>query len=428
MALITDSTFDPLKTRCNVRLQQGVPIVDADLNELDDVRKFEMRAYLKWFVGDGIPEGSDGFRIDAIGAGSADDFIIRAGNNPAAPGTANYDIGLRNTGRAIVDGLDVIIPADVNYKAQKLFGVAGPGGLPAIQPIPVIAGSVMVYLDVWERLVKAAEDATQILAGIGVESCARMVREWCVRTRQGATVPGPADPDFLAGHSTYPLALLNRKLSAPAVAANIQQADLTDRRHKRLTTASLENRLQVLEKLVLIPAFGPPGKQFTPKSSMAGSSIDLLGKNFNVGTPVVTIGGLPAALSGAFVPTATDVKVVVPALPAGSYPVTITTDGGGPITSDDLFTVVSFAPVFDGVTPLTPTTLPANSATPVVLKGTNFDQAGLQVSFGATLAAVITSSASQISVKLPNIPAGSYTVSVTTTAGSANSPVHFVVT
>src|ERR1017187_4664189 len=122
MALITNSTFDPLKTRCNVRLQQGVPIIDADLNELDDVRKFELRAYLKWFVGDGIPDGSDGYRIDAIVAGAADDFIIRAGNTPAAAGTANYDIGLRNTGRAIVDGLDVIIAQDVKRSEERRVG------------------------------------------------------------------------------------------------------------------------------------------------------------------------------------------------------------------------------------------------------------------------------------------------------------------
>lgn len=30
MAVITTSTTDPLKARVNVRLQQGVPIVDAD--------------------------------------------------------------------------------------------------------------------------------------------------------------------------------------------------------------------------------------------------------------------------------------------------------------------------------------------------------------------------------------------------------------
>jgi hypothetical protein len=47
MATMTPSTFDPLLRYVNVRLQQGVPLVDADLNELDDVRKFELRAFLK---------------------------------------------------------------------------------------------------------------------------------------------------------------------------------------------------------------------------------------------------------------------------------------------------------------------------------------------------------------------------------------------
>src|SRR6267142_2858181 len=114
MAVITSSTFDPLKRRCNVRLQQGVPIVDSDWNELDDIRKFELRAYLKWFVGDGVPDGNDGFRIDAIGA-------------------------------------------DIAYKAQPFFGTAAPDGTPGVGAIPVVAGPVSVYLDVWERLVTSQE-------------------------------------------------------------------------------------------------------------------------------------------------------------------------------------------------------------------------------------------------------------------------------
>jgi len=79
MAVITSSTFDPLKRRCNVRLQQGVPIVDSDWNELDDIRKFELRAYLKWFVGDGVPDGNDGFRIDAIGGVGAENLSAPSG-------------------------------------------------------------------------------------------------------------------------------------------------------------------------------------------------------------------------------------------------------------------------------------------------------------------------------------------------------------
>jgi hypothetical protein len=56
-------TFDALKHYVGVRLQQGVPIVDADWNEMEDIRKYELQAFLKWFVGDGVPKGNNGFRI-----------------------------------------------------------------------------------------------------------------------------------------------------------------------------------------------------------------------------------------------------------------------------------------------------------------------------------------------------------------------------
>lgn len=40
------NTFDRLKHFVNVRLQQGVPIVDADWNELQDIRKDELETFL----------------------------------------------------------------------------------------------------------------------------------------------------------------------------------------------------------------------------------------------------------------------------------------------------------------------------------------------------------------------------------------------
>src|SRR5262249_51070988 len=196
------STFDPLKARCNVRLQQGVPIVDADWNELDDIRKFDLRTYLKWFVGDGIPDSSDAFKVDAITPPVVDDFIVRAGVVAPPPGTTRYDQGLRFAGHAIVDGLDVLIPADIRYKAQPLFTAAA-FGVPQIAPLPTVAGPVAVYLDVWERLVTSQEDPSLVLSGIGTESCARMKREWCVRTRSGNVVPQATNTDFIAGHSYY---------------------------------------------------------------------------------------------------------------------------------------------------------------------------------------------------------------------------------
>ena len=66
MANISRETFNKMKHYVSVRLQQGVPLVDADWNEMEDIRRFELQAFLKWFVGDGVPVGNDGFRIVGI--------------------------------------------------------------------------------------------------------------------------------------------------------------------------------------------------------------------------------------------------------------------------------------------------------------------------------------------------------------------------
>jgi hypothetical protein len=423
MAVITASTFDPLKTRCNVRLQQGVPIVDADVNELDDIRKFEVRAYLKWYVGDGIPGGSDGFRIDAQTTPAPDDFIIRAGIAAAAAGTSNLTIGLENTGRCIVDGLDVIIAADVAYKAQTLFAAAGPAGLPQIQPIPVIAGTVAVVLDVWERLITAQEDPSLVLSGLGTESCARMRREWCVRTRAGTTVPGPTDADYLTGHSYYLLATIARKLTSPNVAAPIAQTDITDTRHKGLSTSALELRLSKLEQLLLLPSFVTGSGQVVPAAGTVGQVVVLNGRNFNIGTPTVTFGNVTAALSST--PTSSAVSVTVPNLAAGDYSVSITTDGGGPVTATAPFVVLASAPTLAAVNPIVP--MAGNPNQSIVITGTNFNQPGLTVTFGATAGTIAISSATQITVAVPNIAAGNYTITVATAAGSVSGASPFVV-
>src|SRR5215204_2080646 len=112
MAVISPDSFDPLRRYISVRLQQGVPIVDADWNELQDARQFELRAFLKWFVGNGVPNGNDGFRI--VGTGLARDFTIQG----IAAGTTPD--GLSNVGRCLVDGLDVIITASLEFTDQPL--------------------------------------------------------------------------------------------------------------------------------------------------------------------------------------------------------------------------------------------------------------------------------------------------------------------
>jgi hypothetical protein len=237
MGVITPDRFNPIKAYCNVRLQQGVPLVDADVNELDDIRKFEVRAFLKWFVGNGIPDGNDGFHIAALAAPSATDFQIQvgaqlpAGPIPTPPSVATNEFVLDGFGRCIVDGLDVIIQASTSYTAQVLSPVdlAPPYSLPPVAAIPSIAGPVLVYLDIWERLVAPTEDPALIVPPLGTESCARTKRQWVVRTVAGTTTPAPATINGVR-HVYYGLAVITRPIGAL-----IQAATITDVRDRGLS-------------------------------------------------------------------------------------------------------------------------------------------------------------------------------------------------
>ena len=239
MAVITPDSFDPLRRFVSVRLQQGVPIVDADWNEKEDVRRFELRAYLKWFVGDGVPFGADAFRIAAMAVPAASDFMIRAGAPVAPAGSTAFARGLRHVGRCLVDGMEATIEADVAFRAQELH-VAAAGaaataarfGTVTIPELPVVDGSVLVYLDVWERLARPDEFPGLVFVDIGTESCARIRREWAVRARVGTTVPLSGNPDFEVGHSYYALATIARLAADPAV----YPTQIADLREQRLLT------------------------------------------------------------------------------------------------------------------------------------------------------------------------------------------------
>lgn len=211
MGNFSRETFDQLKHYVGVRLQQGVPLVDADWNELEDIRKYELQAFLKWYVGDGVPAGNNGFRITVIG-GVANDFVITGGD-----GTAS------GAGRCLVDGWDVINESDINYTAQSLFNntdLASAWGVDVLPALNVPGGlrQDLVYLDVWEREVDSNEDSDLINPAIGLETAVRLKREWVVRVNENAASP-PVAP---AGHTFYPLARLQRN------GVNLTAVDLRD--------------------------------------------------------------------------------------------------------------------------------------------------------------------------------------------------------
>lgn len=65
-----------------VRLQQGVPILDTDWNELEDLRRHEVASVLQRFFGDGVPDDNDGFRIDALEGSGVDTIVLQAAIMP----------------------------------------------------------------------------------------------------------------------------------------------------------------------------------------------------------------------------------------------------------------------------------------------------------------------------------------------------------
>jgi hypothetical protein len=197
MGNFSRNTFDPLKDYVGVRLQQGVPVLDADWNELNDVTLQELYGALSLTFTDGVqPHGFDlevGFRSEP------NDFGVLAG-------------------AALIQGRPVRVRTNVRYSTQPWTDPkrAARDGVAVIPPLTTPTGTAttpprtdIVYLDVWEREVGSAEDANLINPAIGVETCVRVKREAAVRVAEG-TATLPLAP---AGHVFLPLALLHRPVN-----------------------------------------------------------------------------------------------------------------------------------------------------------------------------------------------------------------------
>lgn len=218
MGNFSRDTFDPTKQYTGVRLQQGVPLVDADINELQDVRKYALEQFLLWFVGNGVPFANDGFIITPVAA--SNDFSIGAG-------------------RCLVQGKEVVNPVTLNYTGQLLLEndtlaeMWGVDKLPALKPVAGRTDSV--YLDVWEREVDSDEDPDMVNTLIGIETSVRNKREWVVRVAEGVAVPAPP-----AGHEFYPLASFERAATDASI------AEIADSRRTGLKMSSYHDLQQIM--------------------------------------------------------------------------------------------------------------------------------------------------------------------------------------
>jgi hypothetical protein len=197
-----------------VRLQQAVPVLDADWNLLDDLRRSELENLASLFIGDGVPVGSDGFHILASTQPSPppNDFVIRAG-------------------LCIVGGKSTVNDADTSYATQPNFG--NPDLVPPLATLttPAADQTLIVYLDVFEEEVDSLRDPGLVDIRIGIETAIRLKRNWAVRV----DVSLPAPP---VGHLFLQLAQLKRK----AGVASIDKSMITDLRDTQL---SIKRKIEV---------------------------------------------------------------------------------------------------------------------------------------------------------------------------------------
>ena len=181
------------KQYVSLRLQQGVPFLDADFNEVDDIRRAELELMLARAIGNGVPAGSDGFKI--LEATTTNNFVIEAG-------------------LLFLDGWWIFNPVRIDYLNQPHRTAKGLApALRILQNIPAAANE-LAYLDVWELVIDGQEDTNLVNPRIGLETCNRIERGWVVRLEQ---IPNNADPlnpatipNRQTGHRYYPLALIKR--------------------------------------------------------------------------------------------------------------------------------------------------------------------------------------------------------------------------
>lgn len=212
--LLTEDTVADPRHYVGVRMQQGVPMLDADWNELEDIRRFDLQACLRYYFGNGIPTDDQGFEI--------------------GPVTEDNNFAI-NAGQALVEGMLVTNHhLDLTYAVQEsIFGIE----LDPLEP-PAPGEGIrddLVYLDIWEEEIGSSDairgDARLINPLIGVETSRRIERRWVVRVEPGiidlAAVPQES------GHAYMALAQLRRVEGVD----RIQVHRITDRRRTDLNVA-----------------------------------------------------------------------------------------------------------------------------------------------------------------------------------------------
>lgn len=280
-----------------IHIMQGVPILDRDLNLLQDLISSTVRSIISRYIGSGVPVSSDAFQIKEDNANN--DFQITVGST--VPGLC------------LVNGIEVSIEADVKYSAQvpAPTRLSTPGGA---------ARTDLVYLDVFLETV----DDDELLTNeddIAVQTSTRLRPAWMVRVAEDVAAeaivpPGAASP----GHAYFALARLARKPGN----AKITAAMITDLRTRCLTLNT------VLETLVLPQLAGFADGNGDPTTEAQPNGIlRIVGRNLDLfGPPKVLVGNIAVDATKVKVLSPSTVQITVPTGLSDSVDVVLTNGAG----------------------------------------------------------------------------------------------------
>jgi hypothetical protein len=198
-----------------LHVEQGVPLLDRDLNLLADLISGTVREILARHLGSGVAERDDAFAIEGVPADN--DLRINAP---------------QGGGACLVGGIQVTIDAPLTYAAQS-----------DVRPLttPERDRSDVVYLDVWVEEVDASADAALANdADIAMQTSVRLRPAWRVRVAENAHEAPAAD----VGHATCLLARLER----PQGESVIRDEMIVDLRRTGLHLADLARRVDRIEE------------------------------------------------------------------------------------------------------------------------------------------------------------------------------------
>ncbi len=210
--MVSGKTVENPRHYVGVRLQQGVPVLDADLNEIADVHIHSFELLVRDVVGDGVPGKGQGFAITPIEVDN--DFAIEAGV-------------------LMIGGWQIFSPIRMQYTQLPRFLDSNGVSTGTDLTTPPGDRTDIVYLDVWEQETSASSgdysDPRLVNANVGIETALRRERRWTVWVAENET-------DFKnltlnqTGHKYYPLAKLYRSDNArilPHMIVDLRRLGLT---------------------------------------------------------------------------------------------------------------------------------------------------------------------------------------------------------